>query len=605
MADQPSNKPPHRAAESLTEATLALLRELARNDGTQAAAQQPAESTRYVDRVPLRASEPARIPEPRPVAEPAPVSRPAPPEPSRPPERPVRGHDADAAAKPDAPITLRSTPAARMTEPAPRDLPRAPQLRPAEHVAARPPAEPQPPASQLRAAAPIARAAARPPLEPPPPAPPPVLAPPPLSDSMRGAAIAGWTIIVLFFGVLGTWAMTAPLHGAVVANGFVKVEGNRRAVQHLEGGIVKELRVKEGVKVAAGDVLIVLDETQAQTEYDVLSRQALILRATEARLTAELIDGKTPVVPETFKSAGGDVIEIWNAQLRQFESRRAALEGQRLVIKEKIAQLEHQIVGGQAQVKSYQAQRTSVVDEMESLAPLVKQGLIARPRYLQLERSGIALEGQIADAIASIARSRQAIAEQQQQIAQLVNDRMTEVTRDLRDTQAKLLEVIPRMMNAQAILGRLEIRAPNSGRVVGLTVFTVGAVVAKGEKIMEVVPDQDSLVIEAQIAVENISDVRPNARAEIHLTAYQQRIVPVVHGVVLQISADRLTEQRTGQAYYTALVSVDETELAALPNVHLYPGMPATVMIPTVERTAFYYLVGPLVMSFNQSFRQR
>ena len=308
-----------------------------------------------------------------------------------------------------------------------------------------------------------------------------------------------------------------------------------------------------------------------------------------------------------FKSTTSDpqAVEIWNAQLRQFESRRAALEGQRIVIREKISQLEHQIVGAQAQVKSYQGQRASVVEEMESLAPLVKQGLIARPRYLQLERSAIALEGQVADAIASIARSRQAIAEQQQQMAQLDNDRTSEITRDLRDTQAKLLEVVPRMMNAQAILGRMEIRAPNSGRVVGLTVFTVGAVIAKGEKIMEVVPDQDSLVIEAQIAVENISDVRPNARAEIHLTAYQQRIVPVVRGEVLQISADRLTDNRTGQAYYIALVRVDETELAALPNVHLYPGMPATVMIPTVERTAFDYLVGPLVMSFNHSFRQR
>jgi HlyD family type I secretion membrane fusion protein len=464
---------------------------------------------------------------------------------------------------------------------------------------------PSPPPPQARTAVEVARQSSRPPLEPPPPAPPPALGPPPLSDSMRGAAIAGWTIIVLFFGVLGAWAMTAPLHGAVVANGVIKVEGNRRAVQHLEGGIVKELRVKDGVKVTAGDVLIVLDETQAQTEYDVLSRQALILRATEARLTAELVDGKAPAMPEIFKTTGGDVLEIWNAQLRQFESRRAALAGQRIVIKEKIAQLEHQIAGAQAQVKSYQAQRTSLVEEMESLAPLLKQGLIARPRYLQLERSAIALEGQIADAIASIARSRQAIAEQQQQMAQLDNDRMTEVTRDLRDTQAKLLEVIPRMMNAQTILGRLEIRAPNSGRVVGLTVFTVGAVIAKGEKIMEIVPDQDSLVIEAQVAVENISDVRPGSRAEVHLTAYQQRIVPVVRGEVTQISADRITEARTGQAYYVALVRVDESELAALPNVQLYPGMPATVMIPTVERTAFDYLVGPLVMSFNHSFRQR
>jgi HlyD family type I secretion membrane fusion protein len=574
MSDQPPGKPPGRRQDSPTESALALLRELARSEAGQA---------------PSPDAPPPAAPPP---AAPSSVARsPAVPSPAAPPRAEPR------APQPAAP----ARPAAR-----PSPAPPGPVLRAAEQPPRSVPVKvPSPPPPQARTAVEVARQSSRPPLEPPPPAPPPALGPPPLSDSMRGAAIAGWTIIVLFFGVLGAWAMTAPLHGAVVANGVIKVEGNRRAVQHLEGGIVKELRVKDGVKVTAGDVLIVLDETQAQTEYDVLSRQALILRATEARLTAELVDGKAPAMPEIFKTTGGDVLEIWNAQLRQFESRRAALAGQRIVIKEKIAQLEHQIAGAQAQVKSYQAQRTSLVEEMESLAPLLKQGLIARPRYLQLERSAIALEGQIADAIASIARSRQAIAEQQQQMAQLDNDRMTEVTRDLRDTQAKLLEVIPRMMNAQTILGRLEIRAPNSGRVVGLTVFTVGAVIAKGEKIMEIVPDQDSLVIEAQVAVENISDVRPGSRAEVHLTAYQQRIVPVVRGEVTQISADRITEARTGQAYYVALVRVDESELAALPNVQLYPGMPATVMIPTVERTAFDYLVGPLVMSFNHSFRQR
>jgi HlyD family type I secretion membrane fusion protein len=574
MSDQPPGKPPGRRQDSPTESALALLRELARSEAGQA---------------PSPDAPPPAAPPP---AAPSSVARsPAVPSPAAPPRAEPR------APQPAAP----ARPAAR-----PSPAPPGPVLRAAEQPPRSVPVKvPSPPPPQARTAVEVARQSSRPPLEPPPPAPPPALGPPPLSDSMRGAAIAGWTIIVLFFGVLGAWAMTAPLHGAVVANGVIKVEGNRRAVQHLEGGIVKELRVKDGVKVTAGDVLIVLDETQAQTEYDVLSRQALILRATEARLTAELVDGKAPAMPEIFKTTGGDVLEIWNAQLRQCESRRAALAGQRIVIKEKIAQLEHQIAGAQAQVKSYQAQRTSLVEEMESLAPLLKQGLIARPRYLQLERSAIALEGQIADAIASIARSRQAIAEQQQQMAQLDNDRMTEVTRDLRDTQAKLLEVIPRMMNAQTILGRLEIRAPNSGRVVGLTVFTVGAVIAKGEKIMEIVPDQDSLVIEAQVAVENISDVRPGSRAEVHLTAYQQRIVPVVRGEVTQISADRITEARTGQAYYVALVRVDESELAALPNVQLYPGMPATVMIPTVERTAFDYLVGPLVMSFNHSFRQR
>jgi epimerase transport system membrane fusion protein len=182
---------------------------------------------------------------------------------------------------------------------------------------------------------------------------------------------------------------------------------------------------------------------------------------------------------------------------------------------------------------------------------------------------------------------------------------MADITKDLRETQAKLLEVIPRLMNAQAVLGRMDIRSPYTGRVVALNVFSVGGVIGRGDKILDVVPDQDGLIIEAQVGVDDISDVHPDTRAEVHLTAYKQRIVPIVHGDVLQVSADRLTDQRTGNAYYTALVRVDERELAALPNIKLYPGMPAQVMIPTTERTAFQYIVGPLVMSFNQAFRQK
>jgi HlyD family type I secretion membrane fusion protein len=182
---------------------------------------------------------------------------------------------------------------------------------------------------------------------------------------------------------------------------------------------------------------------------------------------------------------------------------------------------------------------------------------------------------------------------------------MTGVTKDLRDTQALLLEVIPRLMNAKAALGRMEIRSPYTGQVVGLNVFAVGAVIQRGDKILDIVPDDDALTVEAQIAVDDISEVHPGMEAEIQLTAYKQRITPMIHGDVVQVSADRLTDNRTGLPYYTALVRINQKELAELPNVHLYPGMPARVMIPTVERTAFDYLVGPLAASFNTAFRQK
>ncbi|WFU36304.1 HlyD family type I secretion periplasmic adaptor subunit [Bradyrhizobium brasilense] len=427
------------------------------------------------------------------------------------------------------------------------------------------------------------------------------------NDSIRSIALAGWLIIAIFFFGLGTWAVTAPLNGAVVANAVVKVDGNRKSLQHLDGGIVKELHVREGDRVLAGDLLIVLDETQARAEHEVLTQQYAVLRATEVRLLTELDHGSQLVMPPDLKARSDDPYfkSVWNGQVSQFDTRRASLEGQRSVVREKINQLGSQIVGSEAQVKSFTNQIDSVRKEAKDIAPLVERGLIARPRILQLERTAYGLEGQIADANASIAKARQAIAEQEQQIAQFDNDRMTDVTKDLRDTQAKLLEVIPKAMNAKAVLGRMEIRAPYTGRVVGLNVFSVGGVIQRGDKILDIVPDEDSLTIEAQVAVEDISDVHPNTRAEVHLTAYKQRIVPIIHGDVILVSADRLTDPKTNNPYYTAFVRIDQNELAALPNIHLYPGMPATVMIPTVQRTAFDYIVGPLIMSFNHAFRQK
>lgn len=426
-------------------------------------------------------------------------------------------------------------------------------------------------------------------------------------DSIRHVTLAGWLIIVIFFGGIGTWALTAPLNGAVVANAVIKVDGNRKSVQHLDGGIVKELHVREGERVLAGDVLIVLDETQVRAEYEVLSQQYAVLRATEVRLLTELDHGSDLGMPSDLKARSDDPYfkSVWNGQLSQFESRRASLEGQRSVIREKINQLGSQILGAEAQVKAFTDQINSVRFEAKDIAPLVERGLIARPRILQLERTAYGLDGQIADTNANIAKAKQAIAEQEQQIAQLDNDRMTDITKDLRDTQARLLEVIPKALSAKSVLGRMEIRAPYTGRVVGLSVFSVGGVIQRGDKILDIVPDEDSLTIEAQVAVEDISDVHPDMRAEVHLTAYKQRIVPIIHGDVIQVSADRLTDPKTNAPYYTAFVRIDQGELAGMPNIHLYPGMPATVMIPTVQRTAFEYIVGPLAMSFNRSFRQR
>jgi HlyD family type I secretion membrane fusion protein len=421
-------------------------------------------------------------------------------------------------------------------------------------------------------------------------------------ESLAKYAAAGWITLALFFGVFGIWSITAPLNGAVVANAVVKVEGNRKSVAHLDGGIVKRLNVKEGDHVNAGDVLIDLDDTEARANFEVLSQQFNVLRATEARLTAEF-NGDAAFTPPRDLAPGDK--GIWEAQQRQFQTENAAINGQRQVIEEKIRQLEAQIAGDQNQIAAYQHEAASVHQEITTISPLVNQGLIAQTRRTQLQRSGYGLDGQIAGTNADMARAHQAIAEQMEQIAQIENQHLTDVSKDLQDTQAKLLDVIPRLADAKAVLDRTEIRAPYSGRVVGLTVFGVGAVIGKGEKILDIVPDNDGLTIEARVAVDDISEVHPGMRAEVHLTAYKQRITPVIHGDVTDVSADRLTDERTGAPYYSALIRVDQGELRKLPAIQLYPGMPAMVQIPTVHRTAFDYLVGPLTASFSTAFRQK
>ncbi|MBV8393321.1 MAG: HlyD family type I secretion periplasmic adaptor subunit [Alphaproteobacteria bacterium] len=420
-------------------------------------------------------------------------------------------------------------------------------------------------------------------------------------------ALAGWIIIGGFFGGIGTWAATAPLDGAVVANGVVKVEGNRKSIQHLDGGIIKELRVREGSHVAANDILIVLDDTQARAEYEVLTQQYLVLRATEVRLLAELAGDTDLAMPAEIAAHMSEpgVRSIWTGQLKQFSSRQAALDGQRRVISEKIHQLQSQIDGTEAQLRSFAEQSDSVRTEAESITPLVEKMLIPRPRLLQLQRTASSLEGQAADAQANVAKYKQAIAEQELQIAQLGNDRMAEVTKDLREVHSHLVEVMPKRTNAEAALGRMEIRSPYAGRVVGLNVFSIGGVIQRGEKILDIVPDDDRMTIEVQIPVEEISDVHAGAKTELRLTSYKQRIVPTIHGKVETVSADRLTDPKTNNSYYLATVQPAVAELDDLPGVKIFPGMPVSVMIPTESRTALDYIVGPLAMSLTHAFRQK
>jgi len=429
-----------------------------------------------------------------------------------------------------------------------------------------------------------------------------------LRDGVRPPARAGWIIIALFFGVLGGWSVIAPLNGAILASGYIKLETNRKSLQHHDGGIVKKIMVRDGDHVRQGQVLIGLDDAQIRAELEIVEQQYFESRAVQARLRAELDQKVAVAFPDDLISISServDIKSILSSQIRQFELRRTALDGQRQIVAEKIAQLDAQISGAEAQSESNRSQRESVVKEGESLAPLVDRGIVAKPRLLQLQRNAAAFDGQIGELSSAVARNRQAIAEQKQLAAQLDRDRQSDIAKELRSAEAKIAEIAPRLASIRQQLARLELRAPYGGRVMSLSVFSTGAVVAPGEKVLEIVPDDETLIVEAQVSVEDIADVHPGSQAEVKLIAYKQRTTPSVHGKIVRVSADRVTDTRNNSVYYLIQVLINENELRELPAVKLYPGMPAAVMIPTIERSAFDYIVGPLVSAFDNSFRQK
>jgi len=427
------------------------------------------------------------------------------------------------------------------------------------------------------------------------------------SDSARGPIVTGLIVLIAFFAGLGGWAAYAPLNGAVVAQAVVKVEGNRKSIQHLDGGIVKQLLVKEGQHVEAGQTVVLLDDTQARAMVLMLSQQYDVYRAEQARLVAERDGAAQVIFPSELEArrASPDVAMLLDGQARQFEIRRKALSGQTSVLEQRIQELQEQIKGSKAQRTAQMQQIELINSELKDQLDLLAKGLTVRPRVLELQRAAAALGGRSGEITGDISKAQQAIGEIELQIIQLQNDFMTDMAKDLRDVQAKILDVIPRLEAAQDVLNRTEIRSPYTGYVVALPVFSTGGVIGRGEKIMDIVPTGNDLTVEAKVDVNDIHNLHPGMRAELHFTAYKQRVVPVIHGELIEVAADRLTDERTGVPYYTALVKVDEGELAQSKQVKLYPGMAVTVMVPTEERTALDYLLGPVMASFDQAFRQQ
>jgi HlyD family type I secretion membrane fusion protein len=417
----------------------------------------------------------------------------------------------------------------------------------------------------------------------------------------------GLAVLALFFGVLGGWAALAPLTSAAVASGVVKVDSNRKTVQHLEGGIIAALVVENGDRVAAGDVLVRLDAAQARATWGLLQGQHDALAARAARLAAER-DGAPAIAFDADLAARRDdpaVAAVLAGQETVFASRRTTLAGQVDILRQRRQQLEAEIDSRHAQLAAAERQQALIGAEIADIEVLVAKGLERRTRLLGLQRQQASLEGLRGEQLGLIARARQQIGETELQIINHRNGQMDQVVATLAQVRAELGELAERLVASRDVLARRTIVSPIAGTVVNLRFFTAGGVIGPGAPILDIVPEDDRLVIEAQIRPLDIDVVRPGLAAEVRLTAFKQRTTPTLAGRVAYVSADRLVDAASGTAHFTARVEIPAAELARLDGVELYPGMPAEVMVVVGRRTALGYLLDPLRESFGRAFHEQ
>jgi HlyD family secretion protein len=410
------------------------------------------------------------------------------------------------------------------------------------------------------------------------------------------------------FGI-GGWATTYHLSGAVIGQGVVVVDSSVKKVQHPTGGIVGELRVREGDEVKAGDILVRLDETQTLANAMIVTQGVDELHARQARLEAEKDNADQITFPKALLERSGapnsEAARSIVAERALFDLRKQARAGQKAQLTERISQLLEEIKGYTGQVAAKQKEVELIHQELDGVRTLWKKNLVPITRLTSLERDTARLEGERSQLAGAIAQSKGKIAEVQLQILQIDQDLRTEVGKDLIETRSKLSELSERKTAAVDQLNRIDIRAPQSGRVHELSVHTVGGVIAPGEQIMLIVPDTDALAVEVKIAPHDITQVYLGQAATVRFSSFDQTATPEVEGTVSLVSPDLTQDQRTGVSYYMIRIAVKPDQLGKLGTDKLMPGMPADVFIKTAGRTVLSYLTKPLMDQAERAFRER
>jgi len=424
------------------------------------------------------------------------------------------------------------------------------------------------------------------------------VAPLTVNTDARVFARIGWLIVLL--GVVGflVWASFAPLDKGVPMSGTVAAESNRKAVQHQAGGTIQEILVKDGDVVKAGQVLVRMNAVNAQAGLDMTEAQYLSARATEARLVAERDGLKSIRFPEELTKRGSDpkVAEMMTLQTQLLASRRASLQNELGGVDENIAGLKVQIQGLQESRDSKKAQVAILKEQLEGMRDLAREGYVARNRLLDLERTYAQLQGAISEDIGNIGRAQRQVMELTLRKAQRTQDYQKEVRTTLAEAQKEAEAQGARRSTQLLELANVDVKAPVSGTVVGLAVFTNGGVVPAGFKMMDIVPSGDPLIVDGQLPVNLVDKVHEGLPTELIFSAFNANRTPHIPGVVETVSADRAVDERTGAAFYRVRVKVSPKgeKMIAQHKMDIRPGMPVELFVKTGERTMMSYLLKPV-----------
>ena len=425
--------------------------------------------------------------------------------------------------------------------------------------------------------------------------------------SIRKHLVVGLSVVVLLAGGLGGWASTAQISGALIAPGSIVVESNVKKVQHPTGGVVGEVRAHDGDLVKAGDVVVRLDDTVTKASLAIVTKSLDGLWARAARLEAEQrgLDKVTFPPMLTDRANDPDVKAVMASETKLFEVRVNGRIGQRAQLRERITQLNEEISGLTAQEKAKDREIELVEQELTGVRDLYDKHLVQLTRLTTLERDAARLSGERAQYVASRAQAKGKITETELQIIQVDKDLVSDVSKDLRETNDKIGEFVERKVTAEDQLRRVDIRAPQDGMVLQSSVHTVGGVITAGDAIMLIVPQADDLQVEAKVNPQDIDKLQVGQKTLLRLSAFNQRTTPELNGVVTRVSPDVTTDQRTGQSYYTIRVSMPPQEVARLGEAKLIPGMPVEAFVQTGERTLLSYLIKPLSDQLMRAFREK